>query len=113
MRRRRPRIGAPTAADLAALAELTAAAGKVAAAPLGGCGRLNRAAKAAGKALLPAAQRRRDSDLVKLIALGKLWLRLSDADRAERAPELAQLAEAGAKALEPPPAPPPRADIFG
>jgi hypothetical protein len=76
------------------------------------------AAKEAGRALLPPSQRHADSDLVRLIAMGKAWGRLSDPARVASADTLARLAasvRAALATIESDGRPPlrPRADIDG
>lgn len=115
-RRLRPRTPIVcTGADVAVLERLVKAAGAMARGPLADPGPLMRAADRAAKAVLPAAQRRRGSDLVRLIRLAQGWGRLGAAVRAASAPALAALAEAAGPSLAPDPTGPvrPRADIDG
>jgi hypothetical protein len=83
---------APTAHDLKLWEALVDKADRSAAKPATDPGPLMRAGDRAFKARMPIGQQVRNSACVRLVALAKLWWRLSPEVRLERAEDLARVA---------------------
>lgn len=87
----------------------------VVAAPFGDTSQLYKAADACGRCVPPAGHAHRGSPFLALVMQGRGFGRLSNADRAAKAPELAALADSCDAALNARPGAlrEPRRDIFG